>query len=294
MDKEYKSGIFFGLGAYFLWGILPVYWKMLESVPALEILANRFIWSAVFVIGIIIFSGKFKTFLRETKYIFSSCKTAVVMLAAAITISFNWGVFIWAVEDGRIIESSMGYYINPLVSVLFGMLFLKERLDKLQLAAVFCAATGIAIMIIKNGSLPWVSVSLAITFALYGLLKKIINISALTSILLETLLITPVALSYLYFLSGTDSCAFQNAELPVIALLVGAGAVTATPLLLFTNCAKLLPLKIVGFMQYLSPTISLLIGIFVYGESFSYVHMLSFGCIWIGLVFFTWSQIKVR
>lgn len=294
MDKEYKSGIFFGLGAYFLWGILPVYWKMLESVPALEILANRFIWSAVFVIGIIIFSGKFKTFLSETKYIFSSCKTAVVMLAAAITISFNWGVFIWAVEDGRIIESSMGYYINPLVSVLFGMLFLKEHLDKLQLAAVFCAATGIAIMIIKNGSLPWVSVSLAITFALYGLLKKIINISALTSILLETLLITPVALSYLYFLSGTDSCAFQNAELPVIALLVGAGAVTATPLLLFTNCAKLLPLKIVGFMQYLSPTISLLIGIFVYDESFSYVHMLSFGCIWIGLVFFTWSQIKVR
>lgn len=294
MDKEYKSGIFFGLGAYFLWGILPVYWKMLESVPALEILANRFIWSAVFVIGIIIFSGKLKTFLSETKYIFSSCKTAVVMLAAAITISFNWGVFIWAVEDGRIIESSMGYYINPLVSVLFGMLFLKERLDKLQLAAVFCAAIGIAIMIIKNGSLPWVSVSLAITFALYGLLKKIINISALTSILLETLLITPVALSYLYFLSGTGSCAFQNAELPVIALLVGAGAVTATPLLLFTNCAKLLPLKIVGFMQYLSPTISLLIGIFVYGESFSYVHMLSFGCIWIGLVFFTWSQIKVR
>lgn len=294
MEKEYRAGIFYGLGAYFLWGILPIYWKMLESVSAMEILANRFIWSAVFVAGIIFFSGKFKNFISETKYIFSSCKTAVVMLAAAITISFNWGVFIWAVEDGRIIESSMGYYINPLVSVLFGMIFLKERLDKLQLAAVFCAAIGIAIMIVKNGSLPWVSVSLAITFALYGLLKKIINISALTSILLETLLITPVALFYLYTLESNNSCAFQNADMPVIALLLGAGAVTATPLLLFTNCAKLLPLKIVGFMQYLSPTISLLIGIFVYGEYFSYIHMLSFGCIWVGLVFFTWSQIKVR
>lgn len=294
MEKEYRSGIFYGLGAYFLWGILPIYWKMLESIPALEILANRFIWSAVFVSAIILLSGKFSSFISETKYIFSSCKTAVAMLAAAITISFNWGVFIWAVEDGRIIESSMGYYINPLVSVIFGMVFLKEKLDKLQLTAVFCAAIGIAIMIIKNGSLPWVSVSLAITFALYGLLKKLINISALTSILLETLLITPVALVYLYTLSSSNSCAFQNGQLPVIALLLGAGAVTATPLLLFTNCAKLLPLKIVGFMQYLSPTISLLIGIFVYSESFSYVHMLSFGCIWVGLVFFTWSQLKVR
>lgn len=294
MDKEYKLGIFYGIGAYFLWGILPVYWKFLESVPALEILANRFIWSAVFVICIICFSGKFRNFINETKYIFSSIKTASVMIAAAVTISFNWGIFIWAVEDGRIIESSMGYYINPLVSVLFGMIFLKERLDRWQLTAVLCAAVGIAIMIIKNGSLPWVSVSLAMTFALYGLLKKIINVSALTSILLETLLITPIALCYLYTLSRSNNCAFQTAEPSLIALLIGAGAVTATPLLLFTSCAKLLPLKIVGFMQYLSPTISLLLGIFVYGESFSSVHMLSFGCIWIGLVFFTWSQIKVR
>lgn len=294
MEKEYKAGVLYGLGAYLLWGVLPVYWKLLESVPALEILANRFIWSAVFVLGILVFSGRLGLFLQEARAIFSSWKNALTMLAAAVTISFNWGIFIWAVEDGRIVESSMGYYINPLVSVLFGMLFLKEKLDRLQLLAVICAAAGIAVMLIKNGSLPWVSVSLAVTFALYGLLKKLIKVSALTSILLETLLITPVALYYMYTLSNSGSCAFQRSDSLLLLLLVGAGAVTATPLLLFTNCAKLLPLKIVGFMQYISPTISLLLGIFVYGESFSYVHMLSFGCIWAGLVFFTWSQLRVR
>lgn len=294
MDKNYRQGIMYGLGAYCLWGILPIYWKLLQHVPALEILANRFIWSAVFVFFLLIVTGKFKVFLSETAAVFSKFKTGTAMLAAAVTISFNWGIFIWAVEEGRIVESSMGYYINPLVSVLFGMVFLREKLDKLQWTAVICAVIGIAIMLIKNGSLPWVSVSLAFTFALYGLLKKIIPVSAMTSIMLETLLIMPVAIGYLYFLSTSGDCTYQSGDLLTISVLIGAGAVTATPLLLFTSCAKLLPLKIVGFMQYLSPTISLFLGIFVYGEVFTSTHMLSFGCIWLGLLFFTWSQIRLK
>lgn len=294
MDKNYRQGIMYGLGAYCLWGILPIYWKLLQHVPALEILANRFIWSAVFVFFLLLVTGKFKVFLSETAAVFSKFKTGTAMLAAAVTISFNWGIFIWAVEAGRIVESSMGYYINPLVSVLFGMVFLREKLDKLQWTAVICAVIGIAIMLVKNGSLPWVSVSLAFTFALYGLLKKIIPVSAMTSIMLETLLIMPVAIGYLYFLSTSGDCNYQSGDLLTISVLIGAGAVTATPLLLFTSCAKLLPLKIVGFMQYLSPTISLFLGIFVYGEVFTSTHMLSFGCIWLGLLFFTWSQIRLK
>ncbi len=294
MDKDYRQGIIYGLSAYCLWGVLPVYWKLLQQVPALEILANRFIWSAVFVFFLLLLTGRFRNFLSETAAVFSTVRTGAAMLAAAVTISFNWGIFIWAVEAGRIVESSMGYYINPLVSVLFGMLFLRERLDKLQWTAVIFAAIGISVMLIKNGSLPWISVSLALTFAFYGLLKKIIPVSAMTSIMLETLLIMPVAGGYLYYLSTTGSCAYQSGDLLTILVLVGAGAVTATPLLLFTGCAKLLPLKIVGFMQYLSPTISLFLGIFVYNEAFTSTHMLSFGCIWLGLVFFTWSQVKLK
>lgn len=294
MDKNYRQGIIYGLGAYCLWGILPVYWKLLQEVPALEILANRFIWSAVFVFFLLLATGNLKVFLSETASVFGTVKTAAAMLAAAVAISFNWGIFIWAVEAGRIVETSMGYYINPLVSVLFGMIFLRERLDKLQLTAVICAVVGIVIMLVKNGSLPWVSVSLAVTFAFYALLKKIIPVSALTSIMLETLLITPLALGYLYYLSTSGNCSYQSGNWLTILVLIGAGAVTATPLLLFTGCAKLLPLKIVGFMQYLSPTISLFLGVFVYGESFTVTHLLSFGCIWLGLLFFTWSQIRLK
>lgn len=294
MDRDYKLGIIYGLGAYLLWGVLPIYWKLLHEVPALEILASRFIWSAVFVALLLCAMGKLKMFMEETKGVFSTWKTGLTMLAAAITISFNWGIFIWAVEDGRIVETSMGYYINPLVSVLFGMVFLGERLDKLQIIAVICACIGIGVMIVKNGSLPWVSVSLAATFAFYGLLKKIIKVNALTSIMLETLLISPLAVGYLLHLSNNGGNSYELCGMDTITLLMGAGAVTATPLILFTNCAKLLPLKMVGFMQYLAPTISLLIGVFMYGEAFTFTHVIAFGCIWTGLAFFICSQLKTK
>lgn len=294
MDKDYKLGIAYGLGAYLLWGVLPIYWKLLHQVPALEILASRFIWSAAFVAILLCFMGKLQMFVEETKGVFSTWKTGLTMLAAAVTISFNWGIFIWAVEDGRIVETSMGYYINPLVSVLFGMVFLGERLDKLQVIAVICACLGIGTMIIKNGSLPWVSVSLAATFAFYGLLKKIIKVNALTSIMLETLLISPLAVGYLLHLSNNGGNSYESCSMGVIALLMGAGAVTATPLILFTNCAKLLPLKMVGFMQYLAPTISLLIGVFIYNEAFTFTHVIAFGCIWTGLAFFICSQLRAK
>lgn len=290
--ENYKQGIFFGLASYVLWGILPVYWKALELVSPFEILSSRFMWSCVFVFLLIIFQKKWPLFAKEVKLVFSNVKTGAAMVAAGITISFNWGTFIWAVNNGHIVETSMGYYINPLVSILFAVVFLRERLDKMQLAAITCAFIGVASMVYSFGKIPWVSLTLAFTFALYGLLKKILPISALTSIMLETLLITPLALVYEYSLwqQGVSFCASGN--LQVIMMLTGAGVVTAIPLLLFTAGARLLPLKIIGFLQYISPTLTLLIGVFVYKEAFTASHLLAFGWIWAALLLFIVSQLR--
>lgn len=290
--ENYKQGIFFGLAAYVLWGILPVYWKALELVSPFEILSSRFMWSCVFVFLPIIFQKKWPLFTKEVKQVFSNVKTGAAMVAAGITISFNWGTFIWAVNNGHIVETSMGYYINPLVSILFAVVFLRERLDKMQLAAITCAFIGVASMVYSFGKIPWVSLTLAFTFALYGLLKKILPVSALTSIMLETLLITPLALVYEYSLWQQGVSFYASGNLQVIMMLTGAGVVTAIPLLLFTAGARLLPLKIIGFLQYISPTLTLLIGVFVYNEAFTASHLLAFGWIWAALLLFIVSQLR--
>lgn len=290
--ENYKQGIFFGLAAYVLWGILPVYWKALELVSPSEILSSRFMWSCVFVFLLIIFQKKWLLFTKEVKQVFSNVKTGAAMVAAGITISFNWGTFIWAVNNGHIVETSMGYYINPLVSILFAVVFLRERLDKMQLAAITCAFIGVASMVYSFGKIPWVSLTLAFTFALYGLLKKILPVSALTSIMLETLLITPLALVYEYSLWQQGVSFYASGNLQVIMMLTGAGVVTAIPLLLFTAGARLLPLKIIGFLQYISPTLTLLIGVFVYNEAFTASHLLAFGWIWAALLLFIVSQLR--
>lgn len=290
--ENYKQGIFFGLVAYVLWGILPVYWKALELVSPFEILSSRFMWSCVFVFLLIIFQKKWPLFAKEVKQVFSNVKTGAAMVAAGITISFNWGTFIWAVNNGHIVETSMGYYINPLVSILFAVVFLRERLDKMQLAAITCAFIGVASMVYSFGKIPWVSLTLAFTFALYGLLKKILPVSALTSIMLETLLITPLALVYEYSLWQQGVSFYASGNLQVIMMLTGAGVVTAIPLLLFTAGARLLPLKIIGFLQYISPTLTLLIGVFVYNEAFTASHLLAFGWIWAALLLFIVSQLR--
>lgn len=290
--ENYKQGIFFGLAAYVLWGILPVYWKALELVSPFEILSSRFMWSCVFVFLLIIFQKKWPLFTKEVKLVFSNVKTGAAMVAAGITISFNWGTFIWAVNNGHIVETSMGYYINPLVSILFAVVFLRERLDKMQLAAITCAFIGVASMVYSFGKIPWVSLTLAFTFALYGLLKKILPVSALTSIMLETLLITPLALVYEYSLWQQGVSFYASGNLQVIMMLTGAGVVTAIPLLLFTAGARLLPLKIIGFLQYISPTLTLLIGVFVYNEAFTASHLLAFGWIWAALLLFIVSQLR--
>ena len=261
--ENYKQGIFFGLAVYVLWGILPVYWKALELVSPFEILSSRFMWSCVFVFLLIIFQKKWPLFAKEVKQVFSNVKTGAAMVAAGITISFNWGTFIWAINNGHIVETS-----------------------------ITCAFIGVASMVYSFGKIPWVSLTLAFTFALYGLLKKILPVSALTSIMLETLLITPLALVYEYSLWQQGVSFYASGNLQVIMMLTGAGVVTAIPLLLFTAGARLLPLKIIGFLQYISPTLTLLIGVFVYNEAFTASHLLAFGWIWAALLLFIVSQLR--
>lgn len=293
-ENKSKNGIIYGLLCYLIWGVLPIYWKQLSNVGPYEILASRFIWSIFFVTIIIIFTGRWQSFKDETKLIFSNISTAWRMIMAAIMILFNWGIFIWAVADGRIVETSMGYYINPLVNVLFGVIFLGEKLVNLQKIAVACATCGIAYLVFKTGTLPWVSITLPLTFASYGLLKKVIPGSAFTTTWIETVLLSPLAVGYLYYLSKHGGNAYQYGDVKTLALLIGAGIVTATPILLFTTAAKLLPFKTVGFLQYLAPSISFLIGVFMYGEPFTTTHAISFGCIWTGLFFYVWSQLYVH
>ena len=249
----------------------------MELVSPFEILSSRFMWSCVFVFLLIIFQKKWPLFAKEVKQVFSNVKTGAAMVAAGITISFNWGTFIWAVNNGHIVETSMGYYINPLVSILFAVVFLRERLDKMQLAAITCAFIGVASMVYSFGKIP---------------LKKILPVSALTSIMLETLLITPLALVYEYSLWQQGVSFYASGNLQVIMMLTGAGVVTAIPLLLFTAGARLLPLKIIGFLQYISPTLTLLIGVFVYNEAFTASHLLAFGWIWAALLLFIVSQLR--
>lgn len=292
MENKQRLGILYGVAAYLLWGLLPIYWKQLQAVPALEILANRFIWSVAFLVLLLAVRGRLGLFARETVQVFSTWRSGCCMVAAAVMIAINWGVFIWAVENGRILETSLGYYINPLMSVLLGLVFLQERLNRLEWTAVALAGLGIAFLVVKNGSLPWVSLVVPGSFALYGLLKKCLRISAFTSILLETLLISPFMLYYLGRLWQAGEAAFQTQGPITSAYLLGAGVVTATPLLLFTACAQLLPLNMVGFLQYISPNMTLLIGIFLYHEPFTLTHACSFGCIWLGLACYISSQLR--
>ncbi|MDD4321567.1 MAG: EamA family transporter RarD [Acidaminococcaceae bacterium] len=289
-----KNGVIYGLLSYFLWGILPIYWSSIKGVDAFEILANRIVWALIFMIIVLVVLGKWGEFLQEVKNICLNRKKLLTVIGAGITILFNWGIFIWAVSQGRIIETSMGYYINPLVSVLFGVVFLGESLDLWSKGAVALAAIGVGVMIFNVGVFPWISLSLALTFAFYGLLKKTLVVDTKTSILLETLVVLPLALGYIYYLSTFGRAAWQHSSTTNLLLLFASGPVTAIPLLLFTAAAKLLPLSFIGFLQYLAPTLSLIIGVFIYGEAFTFGHLLSFGWIWAGLLVFTLNQFRSK
>ena len=287
MKKLPARGILFALCAYSLWGVLPIYWKLLKKAPALEILSHRVLWSLFFLLLLLILTRRFSLFRQEAAGIFRHPKKLAGVLACSVLISLNWLIYIWAVNDNRIVETSLGYYINPLVSVLFGIVFMKERLSARQFLAVSFAAAGVANLVLNFGSFPWIALTLAVSFALYGLLKKLLGLVATTGIILETMLISPLALIYLLFVQPPGSAVFGLAFPFETALLVASGIITALPMVLFASAANLLPLTVLGFFQYLAPTLALLAGVLLYHEPFTAVHAISFGLIWIGLAIFS-------
>jgi len=283
----YLSGLFYALACYITWGIFPLYWKMLAHVPSQQILAHRVVWSAIFLTSMLLVlkNRNFLAYLRTPK-------TMLILLITGTLIGGNWFVYIYAVNHNHIVEASLGYYINPLVNVLLGVVFLHERLKRMQVVAVLLALAGVSWLTLHMGHIPWISLYLAVSFALYGLLRKKANLESLPGLLIETLLLSPVALFYLFFINQQGSSIFLHHSWLTDVLLILGGPVTAIPLFWFGKAATRIPLSTIGFIQYLSPTLQLLIGLLIFHEAFSPVYLASFGLVWAGLLVYSVSIVR--
>lgn len=283
-----NKGIVYAVAAYLLWGLLPLYWKLFQSMAAWEILAHRIIWSFVFVAALLTVGRRW----NELKAAVSQRKQKLGILFCSVLISSNWLIFIWAVNAGHVMETSLGYYINPLINVLFGVFLLKEKLQVGHWISIGLAAIGVAIITIQFGQVPWIAISLALSFSLYGLGKKMITIDSMLGLAWETILVSPLALIYLAFVqvNGT-STAFELPWYSIISLLL-SGVATALPLYWFAQATKTLRFTTVGFIQYLAPSTSLLLAIFVFHEKFTVPYFIAFAFIWCSLVVFTYSSFK--
>ena len=291
MKSENATGIIYTAGAYVLWGILPIYWKFINDVSALEILAHRVIWSFIFVLMIVLLLKRklLKNFFQVQM---SQKKTWFGLLLASLFISINWLTYIFAVNTNHIVEASLGYYINPIIAVMLGVLVLREKVNVLQAVSFVIAGIGVIYMTLSVGKLPWISLLLALSFGFYGLSKKLIKVDSILGLLLETLFVLPFALMFLAYLGVTDQHSFATGSLNNDLFLLGSGIATALPLLWFGIGAQKIPLYMVGFLQYISPTISLILGVLMYGESFTKDHVVTFACIWIAIALFTLSNIR--
>ena len=284
------SGMFYGIAAYGLWGMFPLYWKRLAVVPALQILAHRVAWAFVLTAILTFALGRRK----EAVMLLRQPRRLMATLAAGFLVTVNWGIYIWAVNSGRIIETSLGYYLNPLVSVALGALVLREKLDRGIMVSCAIAAVGIVILAVSYGRLPWVALSLAVTFAVYGLIKKMVGLDALVGLAMETAPVFPLALAYLVFEQMAGRGSFGNVGATETLLLALAGAVTAVPLFFYAEGVKRIPLSRMGFLQYISPTGQLLLGVLVFRETMSGVKAAAFACILSALVVFALTRRKVN
>ncbi|WP_256277539.1 EamA family transporter RarD [Staphylococcus sp. HMSC066C03] len=281
--------MFFALGAYVLWGILPIYWELIDHIGAFEILAFRIIFSMIFMILLLVVGRKQReAFLRDVNQLFIHPVQLVAIIVAGYVITINWGTFIWAVTNGHVLQSSLGYYINPLVSIVLALIFLKERFNKFEWLAIIFALIGVLYMTIKIGEFPFVSIMLALSFGVYGLLKKIVHIDAISSIAIECIVTAPAGIIYVIYLWQQHHMTFGFNMSSF--WLVFSGAVTAIPLILFSAGAKRIPLSLTGFIQYVGPTIMFILGIFVFKEKFDVHQLITFIFIWIGIILYSISQ----
>ncbi|WP_304221233.1 EamA family transporter RarD [Gracilinema caldarium] len=285
-EKSLQRGALFAFAAYGSWGLLPLFWKLLSSVESTQILSCRVVFSLVFVWFILALRGKARWWT-----LLLNMQNLKALALSALFISLNWGLYIWAVNSAHTVEASLGYYINPLVNVLLGLLFFRERLSPLQWGAVALAASGVLLMTIFSGVFPWISLALALSFGLYGYAKKKIDLTSLEGLASETLLLAPLAIGFLLFRQSHGNGAFSGGSIQ-ITLLVSSGVITALPLLWFARAAKLLPLSTLGFIQFLSPTLQLALGVLVFGEAFPTRNIIAFAFVWAGVLLYSVSYIR--
>lgn len=279
------SALLAAIAAFATWGLIPGYWKLVQRVPVFEILAHRFVWTFVFLSLLLTWQQRWP----EVRANALSRRAVTFCIASSLAVASNWLLFIWGVNTNRILETSLGYFMNPLVNVLFGAIFFRERLTRLQLLSVTIAFAAVIYMTFGYGQFPWIAVSIAVSFGLYGLLRKKSGTAAIPGLFFETTLLVPVALVYLIMLQAKGSLIFAHTAWPLSALLITTGIVTAVPLLWFGHAARHLKLTTLGFLQYLSPTGSFLLGVLAYHEPFTRSHLVTFGLIWIALIIFTWD-----
>ena len=278
-QKLDRNGVYAALAAFTFWGLVPIYYKGLASVSAWEVLAHRVFWSIpILLLFLLIRDGK--GFWRRLRL---PLKSIAWLVLSGMTITINWVVFVWAIANDHVLDTSLGYFGTPLVNVLLGYLFLKERLPILQIIAVILAAIGTIYLAWYLGKPPWISITLAISFGFYGLLRKRLDVGPLLGLLWETSLMLIPAAGYLIWLSSNDGHQFLQSTMSVDLLLIGSGLATVLPLIWFNMAAQKLPLSILGFFQYLAPSMSFLIAVFLYGELFTAGHAVAFGCIWLAL-----------
>jgi chloramphenicol-sensitive protein RarD len=282
-----KSGLLMGLGAYTLWGVLPLYFKALVHVRATEIVAHRILWSLIFL-------GALATLWKKWPLIRAALgnrRVALTLALTAILIGINWLVYIYAVVSGHVLEGSLGYYLNPLVNVLLGVFLLKEKLSLLQKAAVLLAGAGVAILAFGAGEAIWISLTLAASFAIYGFLRKVAPVESLEGLCIETIFLTPLAFGWVLWVTQAGASGFLQSRLTDLLLILG-GALTAIPLLLFTAAAKRLPYSTLGFLQYVAPSLQFLLAVLVFGEPLTTAHMVCFGAIWVALAIFVGEGLR--
>ena len=277
-----NRGILYGIGAYTLWGFFPIYWKLLHNVSAFQVIGHRISWSFIVLIGYIFVTKKWQGFRAEA----FNTRTIAIYAVAGILLSINWLIYVWGVNADFIVETSLGYFINPLLSILMGVIFLRERLRPAQWIPVLIAAIGVGYLTFVYGRLPWIALSLAFSFGFYALVKKLAPLGSVYGLTLETVSVLPIALIYLSIVEMGGSAAFLHDGLTTDLLLLGAGIVTTIPLLMFASAAKQIPLTMVGILQYIAPTIQFLIGVFLYKEPFDHAHLIGFGIVWVALAIF--------
>jgi chloramphenicol-sensitive protein RarD len=285
--RQYRIGLVYTTVAFLAWGVLPFYWKALDTVPAFEILAHRILWSFVFMTIVLVIRRNV-----QVKRLFRDPGTRKSLIITATLIGINWFTYVYAVNSERLVEASMGYYINPLLSVILGIVVLRERLNFLQVIAFLLACAGVLYLTIDYGRLPWIALLLASAFALYGLFKKTIKVEPMPGLMIETLVLLPAALGIVVYQMITGRGAFLNLAWQTDSFLVFAGVVTVLPLYWFAQGARRIPLSSVGFLQYIAPSLMLVIGVFVFRETFTRTHLVSFGFIWLALALYSLTLIR--